>query len=68
MREVNNFTVIGGGTAGCIAALCLKQAYPQKDVMIIESPTTGIIGVGEFYGALGAVLQVCWHQSTCSNL
>ncbi len=47
MREVNNFTVIGGGTAGCIAALCLKQAYPQKDVMIIESPTTGIIGVGE---------------------
>lgn len=44
---MNDFIVLGGGTAGCISALMLKKAYPQKNIKIIESKKIGIIGVGE---------------------
>ena len=44
---INNFAVVGGGTAGCMAALMLKAKYPEKNVRMIRSPEVGIIGVGE---------------------
>ncbi len=44
---MNDFIVLGGGTAGCISALMLKKAYPKKNIKIIESKKIGIIGVGE---------------------
>lgn len=44
---MNDFIIVGGGTAGCVSALMLKTAYPQKNIKIIESKKLGIIGVGE---------------------
>jgi tryptophan halogenase len=40
--------IVGGGTAGWLAAHCLSKARPgQHDITVIESSTVGIIGVGE---------------------
>lgn len=44
---MNDFIIVGGGTSGCVSALMLKTAYPQKNIKIIESKKLGIIGVGE---------------------
>ena len=39
--------VVGGGTAGFVAALILKKSYPQFTVDVIRSTKIGTIGVGE---------------------
>ena len=47
MKRIDTITVVGGGTAGCIAALMLKSKFPHKKIKIIESSNVGIVGVGE---------------------
>ena len=42
-----NITIVGGGTAGLIAAIVIKKRLPNSSVTIIESSKVGIIGVGE---------------------
>ena len=44
---INKIIVVGGGTAGCISALILKQRFPNKEILIVESANIGIVGVGE---------------------
>ena len=44
---VGDTLVLGSGTAGLLAALALKQFFPQMVVRILRSPALGIIGVGE---------------------
>lgn len=45
---MKNFVIVGGGTAGWMAAMILaKQWQPSATVTLIESPDVGIIGVGE---------------------
>lgn len=39
--------VVGGGTAGFVAALILKTSFPQYKVDVIRSTKIGTIGVGE---------------------
>jgi tryptophan 6-halogenase len=41
------FVILGGGTAGWMAASLLAKKWPQHEVTVIESPEIGIIGVGE---------------------
>ena len=44
---VRTVGVVGGGTAGCFAALALKRCFSALQVTVIESSTIPIIGVGE---------------------
>ncbi len=44
---VKSILVLGGGSAGFLAALTLKVKLPQLDVTVLRSPDIGIIGVGE---------------------
>jgi tryptophan 6-halogenase len=42
-----NFVIMGGGTAGWMAACLLAKSWPQHGVTLVESPDVGIVGVGE---------------------
>ena len=44
---VRRIVVLGGGTAGLVAALTLRVKLPQLQVRVIRSPDIGVIGVGE---------------------
>lgn len=46
-RVIKTIVVLGGGSAGLIAALTLKRRLPQIAVRVVRSPEIGIIGVGE---------------------
>jgi tryptophan 6-halogenase len=43
----HHFVILGGGTAGWMAACLIAKAWPRHKVTVVESPDIGIIGVGE---------------------
>ena len=43
----NKIVILGGGTAGWMTALSLKQIFPTREITLIQSKNIGIIGVGE---------------------
>ena len=45
--KTKHFVVLGGGTAGWMAACLIAKHWPQYRVTVVESPDIGIIGVGE---------------------
>ena len=44
---IANVLVLGGGSAGLLAALSLRARLPDLRVRVVHSPEIGIIGVGE---------------------
>ena len=50
---IRQVVVLGGGSAGLLAALSLKIRLPQLKVRVVFSREIGIIGVGE--GSTGVV-------------
>ncbi len=44
---IQNVLVLGGGSAGLLAALSLKRKIPRLTVRLVRSRDIGIIGVGE---------------------
>ena len=44
---IQNVLVLGGGSAGFIAAISIKRKIPQLRVTVVRSPAIGVIGVGE---------------------
>ncbi|MEE8583852.1 MAG: tryptophan halogenase family protein [Acidobacteriota bacterium] len=44
---VTSIGILGGGTAGYLAALALRKTHPQLKVTLIESSQIPVIGVGE---------------------
>jgi tryptophan halogenase len=44
---IEHILVVGGGSAGFLAAITLKTKFPQIKVDLLRSPEIGIIGVGE---------------------
>jgi tryptophan halogenase len=61
-ENINNIikrvVVLGGGSAGFLAAITLKYRLPNLTVTVIRSPGIGIIGVGE---ATTAALPIHLH-------
>ncbi len=45
--QKNNFCIVGGGTAGWLAALFLQRYFPKSSITLIESSDIGILGAGE---------------------
>ena len=45
--KINSIVVLGGGSAGFMAALTLKRKLPHLKVQVVRSPDIGVIGVGE---------------------
>ena len=39
--------ILGGGTAGWMAACLMARAWPNAAITVVESPEIGIVGVGE---------------------
>jgi tryptophan 7-halogenase len=48
-RNIRSIAIVGGGTAGWMAASMLARALPgtRTAITVVESPDIGIIGVGE---------------------
>ena len=53
---INSILVLGGGSAGFLAAITLKHRLPHLSVLVLRSKDIGIIGVGE-----GTTLPVVHH-------
>jgi len=47
MKTPKSIAVVGGGTAGLVAALILKKRFPKIKLDLIRSSKIGTIGVGE---------------------
>lgn len=45
--EIKTIGILGGGTAGYLAALALKKLHPKIKTTVIESSKIPVIGVGE---------------------
>ena len=45
--NTNKIIIVGGGSAGWMAAATLISQFPNKDITVIESPNVPTIGVGE---------------------
>lgn len=44
---ISKVVVLGGGSAGLLAAVTMKRLLPQLDVALVRSSDIGVIGVGE---------------------
>jgi tryptophan 7-halogenase len=44
---IRDVLVLGGGSAGLMAAITLKRKLPELNIRVIRSPELGVIGVGE---------------------
>ena len=47
MINLNKIVIVGGGSAGWMSAATMVRAFPDKEVVVIESPDYPIVGVGE---------------------
>ena len=47
MSPVGSFLILGGGSAGFLAALTLRVRFPKIPITLLRSSELGIIGVGE---------------------
>ena len=47
MLNVNKIVIVGGGSAGWMTAAGLIKFFPEKEIVLVESPNVPTIGVGE---------------------
>ncbi len=46
-RSIKKILVLGGGSAGFLAAMALKRHLPDSEIVVVRSTKLGVIGVGE---------------------
>ncbi|MEX2142167.1 MAG: tryptophan halogenase family protein [Pirellulales bacterium] len=46
-NRIDNVLILGGGSAGFLAAITLRYRHPQLPVTVLRSKEIGVIGVGE---------------------
>src|SRR5258707_942698 len=44
---IHSILVVGGGSAGLLAAMVIKKTLPELKVTVVRSKEIGVIGVGE---------------------
>lgn len=47
MSIINKIVILGAGSAGWMSASTLIKNFPEKEIVVIESPNSPTIGVGE---------------------
>ncbi len=47
MNTNSKLVIVGGGSAGWMTASALIKSFPEKEIILIESPNVPTIGVGE---------------------
>jgi tryptophan halogenase len=57
IKSTNNIVVVGGGSAGWMAAALMIKFFPEKKITLVESPNIPTIGVGE--STLGRIKNYC---------
>ena len=57
---MKHIVIIGGGTAGLISALVLRQRLPNISITLLRSSRLGIVGVGE-----GSTEHFAWFLQYC---
>lgn len=60
---ISKMLVLGGGSAGLLAAITLKRGFPQCQVKCVRSKEIGVIGVGE-----GTTITFPWYLHTVLGL
>jgi tryptophan halogenase len=46
-KQINKIVIIGGGSAGWMSATTMISQFPEKEIIVIESPNHPTVGVGE---------------------
>lgn len=46
-KSIRKIVIVGGGSAGWMSAATFAHRFPQKEVVVIESPNVPTVGVGE---------------------
>lgn len=59
IKNIKKISIIGGGSAGWMAASMIKKTFPEINVSVIESPNIPTIGVGE--STLGGIRMFCHY-------
>jgi tryptophan halogenase len=57
IKPVRRIVIVGGGSAGWMTAAMMVRAFPEKEIVVIESPNYPILGVGE--STLGGINGFC---------
>jgi tryptophan halogenase len=61
--------IVGGGTAGWLAALMIHKLYPMHKLTVIESSAIGIVGAGEgSTGMLTSIINGDFHDFGCDMM
>jgi len=62
-KPISKMLVLGGGSAGLLAAITLKRGFPDCEVKVVRSKEIGVIGVGE-----GTTITFPWMLHTVLGL
>jgi tryptophan halogenase len=58
-KQINKIVIVGGGSAGWMSAATMIKCFPEKEIVLVESPGIPTVGVGEStIGGIGVWLNL----------